>query len=69
MPRRLVSSGSTLEQQIGYSRAVVDGDRVFASGTTSFDYKTMTISDDILVQTRQCLDNIHDDLGHLWSIG
>lgn len=56
--RRFVSSGSTFEEQIGYSRAVVDGDWIFVSGTTGFDYSTMSISDDILEQTEQCLKNI-----------
>ena len=58
MARRLISSGSTFEQSIGYSRAVVDGDWVFVSGTTGFDYSTMTISDDIVAQAEQCLRNI-----------
>lgn len=58
MTRRLISSGSTFEERIGYSRAVVDGDWVFVSGTTGFDYATMTISDDLLVQVDQCLRNI-----------
>jgi enamine deaminase RidA (YjgF/YER057c/UK114 family) len=58
MERRLISSGSTFEEQIGYSRAVVAGDWVFVSGTTGFDYATMTISDDIATQTEQCLRNI-----------
>lgn len=58
MERRLVSSGSRFEQQIGYSRAVVAGDWVFVSGTTGFDYATMTIADDLLQQTEQCLKNI-----------
>ncbi len=58
MKRQLISSGSTFEAQIGYSRAVVAGDWVFVSGTTGFDYATMTISDDVLVQTEQCLKNI-----------
>ncbi|MEO8528350.1 MAG: RidA family protein [Pseudolysinimonas sp.] len=58
MPRRLISSGSTFEQKIGYSRAVVSGDWVFVSGTTGFDYSTMTISDDVEAQTRQALKNI-----------
>jgi hypothetical protein len=48
MPRRLISSGSTFEQQIGCSRAVVVGDRVLVSGTTGFDYATMTIAEDIV---------------------
>jgi enamine deaminase RidA (YjgF/YER057c/UK114 family) len=58
MTRRLISSGSTFEAEIGYSRAVVDGDWVFVSGTTGFDYTTMTISDDIVEQTEQCMRNI-----------
>jgi len=58
MERRLISSGSEFEQQMGYSRAVVAGDWVFVSGTTGFDYSNMTISDDIATQTEQCLRNI-----------
>jgi enamine deaminase RidA (YjgF/YER057c/UK114 family) len=58
MTRRLISSGSTFEQEIGYSRAVVDGEWVFVSGTTGFNYATMTISDDLAEQTDQCLRNI-----------
>ena len=58
MTRRLISSGSKFEAEIGYSRAVVQGDWVFVSGTTGFDYATMTIADDIATQTDQCLKNI-----------
>ncbi|OUM04352.1 RidA family protein [Variovorax sp. JS1663] len=58
MTRRLISSGSTFEQEIGYSRAVVDGDWVFVSGTTGFDYATMTIADGIVEQAEQCLRNV-----------
>ena len=58
MTRRLISSGSSFEEQIGYSRAVVDGDWVFVSGTTGFDYRSMTIADDVVAQTEQCLKNI-----------
>lgn len=58
MTRRLISSGSTFEAEIGYSRAVVDGEWVFVSGTTGFDYATMTIDDDLAAQTEQCLRNI-----------
>src|SRR4051794_3290092 len=58
MARRLISSGSTFEAEIGYSRAVVDGDWVFVSGTTGFDYQTMTIPDGLPEQTEQCLRNI-----------
>jgi enamine deaminase RidA (YjgF/YER057c/UK114 family) len=56
--RRLISSGSTFEKEIGYSRAVVDGEWVFVSGTTGFDYSTMTIPDGVIEQTEQCLKNI-----------
>ncbi|MEZ6017858.1 MAG: RidA family protein [Planctomycetota bacterium] len=58
MARRLISSGSTFEEQIGYSRAVVDGRWVFVSGTTGYDYESMTIVDDVVGQARQCLVNI-----------
>ena len=62
MARRLISSGSTFEQEIGYSRAVVDGEWIFVSGTTGFDYAVMTISDDIVEQTDQCFRNISQAL-------
>jgi enamine deaminase RidA (YjgF/YER057c/UK114 family) len=58
MPRKLISSGSSFEAQIGYSRAVVDGEWVFVSGTTGFDYATMTIAEGVAAQTEQCLRNI-----------
>lgn len=56
--RRVILGGSTFEEQIGYARAVVDGDRVHVSGTTGFDYATMTISDGVVEQAEQCLRNI-----------
>lgn len=58
MPRQLISSGSTFEQDMAYSRAVVDGDWVFVSGTTGFDYSTMTIADGVVDQAEQCFKNI-----------
>lgn len=58
MTRRLISSGSPFEAQIGYSLAVVAGDWVFVSGTTGFDYSTMSISESLIEQTEQCLKNI-----------
>jgi enamine deaminase RidA (YjgF/YER057c/UK114 family) len=58
MTRRLISSGSQFEQDIAYSRAVVDGDWVFVSGTTGFDYQSMSISDSVMEQTEQCFRNI-----------
>ena len=62
MARKLISSGSTFEAQIGYSRAVVAGDWVFVSGTTGFDYSNMSIADGLLEQTEQCLRNIESAL-------
>jgi enamine deaminase RidA (YjgF/YER057c/UK114 family) len=64
--RRLISSGSTFEREIGYSRAVVEGDWVFVSGTTGFDYATMTIPDNVVAQAEQCLLNIEKAL---WDAG
>ncbi|MCK6515500.1 RidA family protein [Myxococcota bacterium] len=62
MTRRLIQSGSTFEAEIGYSRAVVDGDWVFVSGTTGFDYAKMTISEDIVAQVEQTIHNINKAL-------
>ncbi|MFB7634585.1 RidA family protein [Streptomyces sp. NPDC056149] len=56
--RRAILSGSTFEERIGYARAVVDGDWVHVSGTTGFDYTTMTISGDVVTQAEQCPRNI-----------
>lgn len=56
--RRYLSSGSRFEREVGYARAVVDGRWVFVSGTTGFDYESMTIPEDIVEQTEQCLKNI-----------
>jgi enamine deaminase RidA (YjgF/YER057c/UK114 family) len=62
MSRQLISSGSSFEEEIGYSRAVVDDEWVFVSGTTGFDYTHMTISDNVVEQTEQCLKNIESAL-------
>ena len=58
MDRLLISSGSTFERDIGYSRAVVCGPWIFVSGTTGFDYSAMTIRESLEEQTEQCLENI-----------
>ncbi|HLK48769.1 MAG TPA: RidA family protein [Bryobacteraceae bacterium] len=60
--RRLITSGSTFERDMGYSRAVVEGDWIFVSGTTGFDYTNMTISDNIVEQAEQCFRNIANAL-------
>jgi enamine deaminase RidA (YjgF/YER057c/UK114 family) len=65
--RTLISSGSTFEAEIGYSRAVIQGDWIFVSGTTGFDYTAMTIADDLEQQTEQCLQNISHALAQAGS--
>jgi len=65
MPRRLISSGAHFERETGYSRAVVDGEWIFVSGTTGFDYKWMTIAGDVATQTRQALKNIEAALAEV----
>ncbi|MGH1542686.1 MAG: RidA family protein [Arenicella sp.] len=62
MSRKLISSGSEFEAKIGYSRAVVDGDYVFVSGTTGYDYDSMSISDSAVEQAEQCFKNIEKAL-------
>jgi len=61
--RRLISSGSQFEREVGYSRLVVDGEWAFVSGTTGFDYATMKISEGVAEQARQALENIVGALG------
>lgn len=58
MARKLISSGSKFETEMGYSRAVVDGDWIFVSGTTGFNYATMEISEDVAAQAEQTFLNI-----------
>jgi enamine deaminase RidA (YjgF/YER057c/UK114 family) len=58
MTRRLISTGSPFEKTAGYSRAVVDGDFVFVSGTTGYDYSTMTLPEDVTAQTQNCFKTI-----------
>ncbi len=62
MGREHISQGSTFEELVGYSRAVVDGRMVFVAGTTGFDYSDMTIADDIVAQVDKTLENIDDAL-------
>ena len=56
--RKLISTGSPFEKTAGYSRAVVDGDWCFVSGTTGYDYATMTMPESVEDQTRNCLGTI-----------
>ncbi|ABR61856.1 RidA family protein [Sinorhizobium medicae] len=62
MTRKLISSGSPFERTAGYSRAVVKGDWCFVSGTTGYDYATMTMPETVEEQARNCLKTIEDAL-------
>jgi enamine deaminase RidA (YjgF/YER057c/UK114 family) len=62
MARTRITSGSRFEDEIGYSRAVVDGDMIFVSGTTGYDYATMTIAPGVVEQCDQAFRNIETAL-------
>ena len=62
MTRRLISSGSPFEAQIGYSRAVVQGDWCFVAGITGYDYAAMKMADGIAAQAQACFDTLQDVL-------
>ena len=62
MNRKLISSDSEFESQFSYSRAVIDGDYVFVSGTTGYNYDSMSISEDPAEQAEQCFKNIQQAL-------
>ncbi|TDK30348.1 RidA family protein [Rhizobium deserti] len=57
-----ISSGSPFEARIGYSRAVVDRDMVYVSGTTGYDYAKMEMPNDVAAQTRNALGTIEKAL-------
>ena len=62
MARERISSGSSFEEEVGYSRAIVDGDWVFVAGTTGYDYETMVLADDVTAQCEQTFKNIEQAL-------
>jgi enamine deaminase RidA (YjgF/YER057c/UK114 family) len=65
--RRRISSGSPFEEQIGYSRAVVDGDWIHVSGTTGFDYATMSLAGGVVEQCEQAIANVEAALAEAGS--
>ena len=67
MTRRLISTGSPFEKAFGYSRAVADGDLVFISGTTGYDYATMIMPDDPADQTRNIFKTVEKVLADAGS--
>ena len=60
--RKLISTGSPYEAEIGYSRAVVQGDWCFLSGVTGYDYATMEMPNGIDAQARNCFTTIENVL-------
>ena len=62
MTRRLISTGSSFEREIGYSRAVVRGDWCFVAGITGYDYVTMEMPEGITMQARNCFATLRDVL-------
>lgn len=58
MTRTLISSGSPFETQVGYSRAVVQGDWCFVAGTTGYDPATREIPESAADQARNALKGI-----------
>lgn len=65
MTRLRISSGSSFEKEFAYSRAVEEDGWIFVSGTTGFDYRTMTIAHDVVAQCEQCFKNIAEALAQL----
>ncbi len=62
MTRKLITTGSPFETAYGYSRAVVDGDLVFISGTTGYDYTSMSMPHDVAEQTRNIFRTVESVL-------
>jgi enamine deaminase RidA (YjgF/YER057c/UK114 family) len=58
MDRQLIASGSAMEEEFAYSRALVHEDWIFVAGTTGFDYATMSVAEDVASQADQCFKNI-----------
>ncbi|MES2158034.1 MAG: RidA family protein [Pseudomonadota bacterium] len=70
MPRQLITSGSPFEAQVGYSRAVVQGDWCFVAGTTGTDPETKVMPDSVVEQGKNALKVIGkalEDAGFAFS--
>jgi len=64
-PRRFISSGSPYEELAGYSRAVVEGEWIFVSGTLGQNFATMSMPESAAAQTEQALDTIEAALAQV----
>lgn len=67
MARQRITSGSRFEDLAAFSRAVVDGDMIYVSGTTGYDNETGEISDDAADQTRKIFEHIEGALSEAQS--
>lgn len=63
MTRRLLSTGSSFEEKFAYSRAVVQDNWCFLSGTTGYNYQTMEMPEAAEAQTRNIFETIRGVLG------
>lgn len=62
MTRKLISSGSSFEETAGYSRAVVQDNWCFVSGTTGYDYTNMMLPASLDEQVQNTFDTIDKTL-------
>jgi len=60
--RRLIASGTAYERDVGYSRAVVVGDRVFTAGCAPAMPDGGDPPQDTYGQTKRCIERIADAL-------
>lgn len=57
-----ISSGSSFEEKLGYSRAIITGDWAFVSGVTGYNYKSMDMPNNIAQQATNCFETIQSSL-------
>ena len=67
MERQFIQSGSRWEELAGYSRAVVDGDWIFVSGTLGQDFATGEFPATVQQQCEVALDTIEAALSQARS--
>lgn len=59
---KYISSGSSFEEKLGYSRAIIKGGWAFVSGVTGYNYKTMDMPSNIAQQATNCFETIQSSL-------
>lgn len=62
MTREAISSGSPFEEMAGYSRALIDGEWIFVSGTAGMDPETRTFPAEATAQAEIALGIIEETL-------